>query len=276
MKQIQFTSGCPNNCDYCHEPKEVKRIFPYDYKLMGEEKEIQILDMNFLANPDHLMLLRTMPDSKYELICGVDYRRLTQEICNLLKKRGFIKIRWAWDYGFSQQSKHKKVYKMFLKAGYKPKELSVFVLVNWKTPFVDCMRKLQLFKVWGVNVSDCCFDGGYKMAKPHHWSLEHIKRLRKRSLKSSNRQTYLIKKVRICLLIYCKIQTEEIWTKILNQRCNLQNMIRSVWNLQEQEIIKISKHHINTNNDRKVKNNEKNNNNNIRNSDFSVFMFRYV
>jgi len=178
MKKIQFTSGCPNNCQYCYEPKEVKQVLPYNYPLLEKEKEFQILDMNFLANPDADMILKTIPKRKYELICGVDYRILTQERCNLLKNKGFIKMRWAWDYGFTQQKTHQKIWKMFTKAGYRSEELSVFIIVNWKTPYVDCVKKLDLLKVWNVKVNDCCFDGGYKIAKPKYWRIDHIKKYR--------------------------------------------------------------------------------------------------
>ena len=66
-----------------------------------------------------------------------------------------------------------------LKAGYKPKELSMFILVNWKTPYVDCVKKLDLLKVWNVKVNDCCWDGGYKQAKPKYWDIDQVKRFRK-------------------------------------------------------------------------------------------------
>lgn len=178
MKQIQFTSGCPNNCSYCYEPKEMKYFKPK----IPMDQPIQILDMNFLANPDTSNIMSQLGLSKHskELICGIDYRLLTQDKANWLKKNGFIKIRWAWDYSFaSGQKKHRKILKMFLKVGYKPEKLSVFILINWKIPYVDCVKKLDLLKVWNVKVNDCCWDGGYKQAKPTYWKPEHIKRFRK-------------------------------------------------------------------------------------------------
>ena len=57
MEAIQFTSGCPNNCEYCYEPKELEF---YDHKII-KAKELQILDMNFLANPNHLKILKELP-----------------------------------------------------------------------------------------------------------------------------------------------------------------------------------------------------------------------
>lgn len=174
MKQIQFTSGCPNNCQYCYEPQEIKTFKPE----IPKDKDIQILDMNFLANPDLWWIFENLPKRKYELVCGIDYRRLNQTIANKLKEHRFIKVRWAWDYTFADQKKHQAVWKMLVKAGYRSQDLSVFILVNWKTPYIDCCKKLDLLKVWNVKVNDCCFDGGYKLAKPIYWTPEQIKKFR--------------------------------------------------------------------------------------------------
>ena len=174
MNKIQFTSGCPNNCSYCYEPEEIKCFNPE----IPKDKEIQILDMNFLANPNARQILESLPKRKWEFICGVDYRLLDTDICILMKEKGFIKVRWAWDYSFNDQKKHQKVWRMFKKAGYRSEDLSVFMLVNWKIPYMDCVKKLHLLKVWNVKVNDCCWDGGYKRAKPVYWTPEQIKRFR--------------------------------------------------------------------------------------------------
>ena len=202
MKQIQFTSGCPNNCQYCYEPKEMKYYDP----IIPEDNQVQILDMNFLSNPNALEILRQLPKKKYEFVCGVDYRILTQEICNLIKEKGFIKVRWAWDYGFSQQKIHQKVWRMFKKAGYRNEELSVFVLVNWKIPFIECCKKLDLLKIWNVKVNDCCYDGGYpkneidynnnkRFNGKRFWRYQDIKKfgIGKNSLRRKHNQMVLFK-----------------------------------------------------------------------------------
>jgi len=172
--KIQLTKGCPNNCEYCYEPKEIEQFELPEIN----EKEVQILDMNFLANPDHIKILNALPKANYELVCGFDYRLLTQEIANLFFKKGFIKLRWVWDYNFAQQYKHKDIFTILKKAGYKPESLSIFIIVNWKTPYYQCLKKLDLLKVWNIKVNDCCFDGGYKQAKPVYWTPEQIKQFR--------------------------------------------------------------------------------------------------
>lgn len=53
MKQIKFTDGCPNQCAYCYEPKEIKQHNLYDiFDEIKDHKEIQIMDMimNMIQN----------------------------------------------------------------------------------------------------------------------------------------------------------------------------------------------------------------------------------
>lgn len=177
IQKIKFTDGCPNGCLYCYEPKvEPKYYYPNWDK--SSKDLIQILDMNFLSNPQALIILKALPKAKYEFVCGIDYRILTQEIADLMKEKGFIKVRWAWDYNFSLQKKQQKTWKMFRKAGYRNESLSVFMIVNWKIPFIECCMKLDLLKVWNVKVNDCCYNGGYKIAKPIYWTPEQIKKFR--------------------------------------------------------------------------------------------------
>jgi hypothetical protein len=175
VQKVKLTDGCPNGCSFCYEPKKEPFFYPIP-AFTGDY--IQILDMNFLSNPDALKILKELPKKTYEFVCGVDYRRMTQEIADLMKQKGFIKVRWAWDYGFSQQKNQSGIWKMFKKAGYRSEELSVFMITNYKIPINECEKKLDLLKVWNVKVNDCCYDGGYKLAKPLFWSPEQIKRFR--------------------------------------------------------------------------------------------------
>jgi hypothetical protein len=188
IQQIETCNGCPNQCEYCHEEKKIT-IFP-----IPEIKEnlVKILDMNILgARSDALEVIKELGSKKvngkvvkYELVCGVDFRRMTQEIANLLHENRFIKIRWAWDYGLKHQYQMWKTFKMFRKAGYKSDLLSVFVLANWKIPYKDCLKKLDILKVWRVKINDCYFDNQIPPKfKPIYWTLEQLKDFRMRCRK---------------------------------------------------------------------------------------------
>ena len=180
MQKIKFTDGCPNGCQYCYEPMIPIKFYE---PIFGKDDFTQIMDMNFLSNPDAIKIIQSLEKGVYEFVCGVDYRRMTQEIANLMKEKGFIKVRWAWDYYFSLQKIQKKTLEMFLKAGYKSRGLSVFMLANWKIPYDECCLKLDLLKIWRVKVNDCCWDGGYKLAEPVYWTAEQIKDFRHRCRK---------------------------------------------------------------------------------------------
>lgn len=197
IQKIQLTAGCPNQCHYCYEKPEME-YFPIPEIT---ENQVQILDMNILANPnakEHIEILgKKKVNNKvvyYELVCGIDFRRLTPDIARILKQNRFIHLRWAWDYGFSQQKIHKTIRNMLVKAGYNPKELSVFILVNWKIHYLECLKKLELLKIWNCKVNDCCYDGGYPKSEIDYnthprfndkrfWTYSQIKDFRKRSRK---------------------------------------------------------------------------------------------
>jgi hypothetical protein len=151
---------------------------------------VEILDMNFLVRKDALEVIKQLGEIRvngkvveYEFVCGLDYRFLTQDIANQLKASRFTRPRLAWDEPFSEQKKIKKGVEMLVKAGYKRNEIMLFMIVNWTISYAECLRKLDLMKIWGVKVCDCCYDGGYKVAVPVHWSQAEISSIRRISRK---------------------------------------------------------------------------------------------
>jgi hypothetical protein len=74
---------------------------------------------------------------------------------------------------------------MLRKAGYKQhRDLMVFMVCNWKTPYEVCLKKLDLLKVWDCQVSDCWFDNQVSPnIKPIDWTEEQIKDFRRRCRK---------------------------------------------------------------------------------------------
>jgi len=185
---IRITEGCPNNCPYCYEPQEIK-VFDIPEIVRND---VKIMDMNLLCKPQAIDIIKELGDKKvdkkvvyYSLICGIDWRFLTQELADALHQNRFKKIRFAWDYGFNHQMPVLKAIKMLRKAGYtQHRDLMVFMVCNWKTPYDVCLRKLDLLKVWDCQVSDCWFDNQVSPnIKPIHWTAEQIKDFRKRCRK---------------------------------------------------------------------------------------------
>lgn len=185
-QRIETHRGCPHDCPFCGEPRELS-IFPIPEL---KRNYVEILDMNFLYQPDIIKRIIQLSKIKvndkvikYEEICGLDYRLLTQDIADALKKSRFVKPRIAWDGPPAHQYKIKDTIKILTKANYKPKEIMVFMIVNWRISKYECEQKLDLLKVWNVKVCDCCFDGGYKNAKPKRWSLPELKEFRSKCRK---------------------------------------------------------------------------------------------
>lgn len=185
---IRITEGCPHNCPYCYEPQEQK-VFEIPEIVRNQ---VKIMDMNLLCKEESLDIIKELGKKKangkviyYELICGLDYRFLTQEIANELKKSRFKKIRIAWDWFMRDQYAIKDGIKKLLKAGYKPNDIMVFMICNWKIPYKMNCQKLDLCKVWGVQVADCYYDNQtFKTGViPLFWTMKDLISIRKLSRK---------------------------------------------------------------------------------------------
>jgi hypothetical protein len=181
---IRLTDGCPNKCPYCYAPEKLEW---YEFPKL-ERNFVKIMDMNLLASPHAKKIIQELGNKLvggkkvyYELICGIDYRYLTDEIAKLLKENRFINIRFAWDRSMNDQKIMKQTIKKLLRAGYKSDTLSCFMLCDWKISKIECERKLDLLKVWRVKVNDCWYDNAtapnYQL---NNWSLEESKDFRRK------------------------------------------------------------------------------------------------
>ena len=181
---IRITEGCPHNCPYCYEPQEFN-IFDIPEIIRND---VKIMDMNLLCKKNALKIILDLGNMKvnkkvvyYELVCGIDFRFLTQDIANALKKSRFTKIRMAWDWFMKDQYKIKDAIQMLLKAGYNSKKIMIFMICNWKVPYNECCKKLDLCKVWNVQVADCYFDNQTSPnIIPLFWTDEQNKSFRKK------------------------------------------------------------------------------------------------
>jgi hypothetical protein len=193
---IRITEGCVWNCPNCYEPTTLKvfEIPPI------ERNHVLIFDMNLLCKSEALDIIRQLADIRikckpvyYELVCGIDYRFLTQKLANALydARFGYVgfdrkihknnrTIRLAWDQKYSEQFTIKKAIDMLVKAGYKRKDVMVFMQCNYLTcSFAENCLKLDLCKVWGVRVCDCYFDGQIgSRIQSVYWSEQEIKAFR--------------------------------------------------------------------------------------------------
>jgi hypothetical protein len=87
--------------------------------------------------------------------CGIDGRLLTPELAKLLKQAHFLNPRIAWDHGYSQRQMIKKQIEMLIEAGYRAKEMYVFMISNFEHDFYEMLQKIKECKKWGVQTADC-------------------------------------------------------------------------------------------------------------------------
>lgn len=172
VQHIKTSEGCPHLCPFCYEDN---KLVVWD---LPEIKcnMVEIKDMNFLWQPNIIDRIKALRKKgvKFKEVCGFDFRLLTPEICKELKNSNFFDIKIAWDWHLKDQYKIGDVIKWFLKAGYKEKDISCFMLANWEIPLWECELKIDALKTWNIKVCDCCYDGGYKYAVPEDWTQREI------------------------------------------------------------------------------------------------------
>lgn len=191
---IELSRGCPNNCEWCCAPYAATLE---DVELFAipniTHRGVGITDMNFLFQPNIVNKIKELGELRLDgkklglkAISGLDYRFCTQEIADAMKKADFQGIALAWDGSYDDQIKIRKSLKMFTKAGYKAKDICIYILYNFKISLKDCMKKLDLLKIWGVRVFPSMFNGGIKVATPGHWTIDEIKEFREQCRRHNN------------------------------------------------------------------------------------------
>lgn len=174
---IRLSQGCPHNCPYCYEPQE------YEIYTIPEIKcnKVGIIDMNLLCKPESLDILRKLPIGnngstiQYDFVCGIDYRFLTKEIAQELKNHNVKRVRIAWDWFYKDQIRIRDALKILYSVGYKSKDIMIFMICNWDISYDECLKKLDVCKVWNVLVADCYYDNQIKIHKkfiPIKWTTE--------------------------------------------------------------------------------------------------------
>lgn len=184
---IRLSEGCPNGCPFCREGIENPELKVFEIPEIVRN-EVKIMDMNLLCHPEALDIIKKLGFWRvgghkvhYECVCGIDYRFLNNELANALKKSRFKSLRIAWDFGFGLQIKIKDALGCLYKAGYSPRDITIFVICNWRIPYEENLLKMELCKVWNVKMADCYFDNQLSPdIKPIHWSEEQIRDFRVR------------------------------------------------------------------------------------------------
>ncbi len=162
--------GCPRKCRFCgvwqiepvRQDKTPEEIVT-ELKAVGKNRVI-FFDNNFLANKKIEGFLSELVAIKvngkpviFECQSGFDGRLIEKDpgLAVLLKKAHFQNVRIAWDNSPSDYIAIKRQVRHLVKAGYRAKDVSVFMIYNFDIIYKEMMRKLECCKKLGVEIVDC-------------------------------------------------------------------------------------------------------------------------
>jgi len=162
---IHASRGCMRKCPFCGvwriEPEfEPKKSIREEIK----SRKIVFYDNNLLYNPyieNILQELITLKEAKEIDWCesqsGFDGRVLLESphLAKGIKEAGFRYPRIAWDWGYNQAESIENQIKLLINAGYRSKEIYIFMLYNWDISFEEMERKRIKCWEWKVQIADC-------------------------------------------------------------------------------------------------------------------------
>jgi hypothetical protein len=160
---VHASRGCIRRCQFCGTWR-IEPTFECKQSIKDEicSNKLVFYDNNMLANPHIKNILKEIVEFRYKgkpIICesqsGFDGRLLTPEFAKLIKAARFQNPRLAWDWGYDQRESIKKQIDLFVKAGYKPKDIFVFMIYNWELSSEEMEKKRLQCKKWGVQIADC-------------------------------------------------------------------------------------------------------------------------
>lgn len=162
---IHTTRGCVRKCGFCGtyiiEPE-----WSYKKSIKDEivKKNLVFYDNNFLANPYAEDILKELIELKkerrisyIESQSGFDGRvmRKNPHLAKLIKEAGFKSPRIAWDHKFVSANAIKEQLDILVEAGFKPKDISVFMIYNYDIDYNEMEQKRAKCFEWGVQITDC-------------------------------------------------------------------------------------------------------------------------
>jgi len=165
---VHLSRGCFRRCNFCGTWK-IEPNITYKKTLKKDifSNRLIFYDNNLIANPNIEDILNEISEIRInccavycESQSGLDGRILKERphIASLLKKARFKNPRIAWDGGLPLKDKIKNHIDILLQAGYRSKEIYIFMLYNHQDiSYVGIRDKLEQCRKWGVQVIDCRF-----------------------------------------------------------------------------------------------------------------------
>ncbi len=163
--QIIHTSrGCTRRCTFCGTWRIEPEFTCVDSVLpLIKRRKLVFYDNNLLANPHIDKILGELAEYRtatgHPLRCdsqsGFDLNLLTPERAKSLKEAHFVSPRIAWDWAYKTWARVRNAVGILEEAGYKRKDIYVFMIYNYVLPYREMKEKLEACRRWGVRVIDC-------------------------------------------------------------------------------------------------------------------------
>ena len=145
------TRGCIRNCGFCivrEKEGYIKEHAEVEEFLNPKSNVVILLDNNFLALPSHIKKLQKYIKKGWvmDFNQGLDIRLINKENAKLLAKVNHkSRIRFAWD-DMKNENEVIKGLGIAMKAGIKPQDISVFVLIGYNTTFEEDLYRIQALR----------------------------------------------------------------------------------------------------------------------------------
>ena len=142
------TRGCIRNCKFCIVLKKegkIKEHAEVEEFLNPKSNVVVLLDNNFLALPSHIKKLQKYIDKGWRMDFnqGLDARLINKENAKLLAKIKYKEmIRFAWD-NIKDETEIIKGLKLIIKAGIRPRNITVYILIGFDTTFEEDLYRIQ-------------------------------------------------------------------------------------------------------------------------------------
>lgn len=151
-----LTRGCPRGCFFCHV-KDKEGRGSYKVADLNEfwrgQSYIELLDPNILACKDRLNLLQQLADSKakVEFNQGLDVRLMQDEVIDMLNQIKLVKPHFAWDRYQDKDIILPYFEKCAERFNVRPRNISVYVLVNYDTSFEQDLERVMTLRTMGYS-----------------------------------------------------------------------------------------------------------------------------
>lgn len=161
-----LTRGCPRGCGFCivagKEGRASRKVADLSEWWRGQ-KNIELLDPNLLACPEHMELLDQLAQSGalVNINQGADARLLTKENIRALNRVKIKMIHFAWD-GMAQSEQVLRGLELYRALGaLDERKRRVYVLVNYDTSMEENLFRIYELQELGFDPYVMVYD------KPH-------------------------------------------------------------------------------------------------------------